>query len=328
MTWSSSLWFKAARLFNLNIPPGLLNLSQGRFLRSRSKFVLFAGGFGSGKSTALAIKVLQLVSLNPGLPGLLVGATYGSLFSTVLAELLRICSLTILDPAMRPVVRRDDRGKYIRFACGTIVYLRSAEYAKGIDGLSVAWLCGDEVRHWNKAAYEVSIARVRLRVAPFPQRAFASTPAIHWMADEFNAGKLGRELITAGTGENARNLESGYVDNLRVSYSSRMQRAVIEGHFTILEGAVYENYDPFLEDSPWLVDHDPTTLKNLQKKNILAIDPGFRSSAWLWVQEVSPCSWIVVDEMMPEGRAANSVVAEINSRTINGTKLKIDEVFL
>jgi len=56
---------------------------QFGFNRSRHKLQIMGGGFGNGKTTALAIKALQLVSDYPGCVGLLGRATYPKLRGTL-----------------------------------------------------------------------------------------------------------------------------------------------------------------------------------------------------------------------------------------------------
>lgn len=308
----------------IQIPHNALNRSQRRFLASDDWAVLVCGGFGSGKTTALVLKVLQLVGLNPGLPGLVIGATFGSLYATFVAEMERICRLTLPED-LRPKLVAGHHPRLV-FACGAHVHLRSAENIKGYDGLSVAWLAGDEIRHWAKKAYDVAIARVRLKHAPVSQRAFASTPAMHWMADEFNTGKRGRKIITAPTEENERNLEPEYIENLKLSYSARMQRAVLRGEFTILEGAVYDSLD-LSQGSPWM-SNEPIVELLRTRKVCLGFDPGYRRSALVAAVETSPTSWLIFDQIMADGTSAAGVVNALNSRNIEGVRMPIDEIWV
>lgn len=305
----------------LTIKAGDISPSQGRFLRSMAPFVCFAGGYGSGKSTALALKVLWLAIMNPGKPGLLIAQTFGSLYTNVVGELMRIVRLTL--PAKHhPRLISDPMNPRIVFPNGSIIYLRSAENHAGYEGLTVAWLCGDEIRYWTRKAYDVAISRVRMPT-PFSQRAFATTPDMNWITDEFNTPRVHHETVTCGTHENARNLDPLYIENLRSSYSSRLQRAVIEGEFTILEGAVFETFDPNPQKSPWLIDYVATKEKLAGKRSYLAVDPGYRKSAWLWVVEEKPLEWVVYDELMLD-HTTDIVAVQL----VNAKKWPIDEIWV
>jgi hypothetical protein len=201
---------------------------------------------------------------------------------------------------------------FLKWDDGCKVYLRSAEKISSYDGLNVAWLYGDELRYWRKRAYDAAIARVRVP-GPLNCRTFTSIPEIGFMSEEFATGKPNRSLFTCGTGENSKNLEPGYVENLRLSFSPRLQKAVIDGIFTVLEGAVFDQLDPDFWRSEWAVDFDPA--KDLRGKKVyLAIDPGYRKSAWLWIAEINPLEWVVFDEMQPEQRSDAWCVQSVNGR--------------
>ena len=294
----------------IQVKSSSLTLGQKQFLNSEEPVVLMSGGFGSGKTTALALKLLQLKAANPGTPGLLVSQSYKSLWSISFRRLMSILNLTLPKDQVPKVMDRQGEC-YLDFGDGVPIFLRSAVNPDSIDGLDVGWLLGDELRHWPQHTYEVALGRVRAK-CPKPQIAFASTPEMHWMAEEFNTSKSGRRLIIAPTSQNAKNLAPGFIENLRLSYSPRLQKAVIEGFFTVLEGAVYENIDPDVYNSPWCVDYNPK--KHLNRKTYLAVDPGYRRSSYLWIHEIEPLNWIVFDEMMPENATDAQCVEMINAR--------------
>ncbi len=299
-----------------------VNPSQIAFLESPSRYVCFSGGFGSGKTTVLVLKILQLVAANAGLPGLVIAQSFGALFANVIATMERVLRGTGMPEDKIPTIRGGNMRPHSVFWNGAVVHWRSAENPGGYDGLDVAWVCGDEIRHWNKEAYDIAIARARRRDAPKLQRAFTSTPSMGWMYDEWACGKKGRDLITCGTLENAHNLEEDYIPGLRESYSPRLQRAVIDGEFTILEGAVFEAFDPNPQKSPWVIDYDPTPDRLANKRLFLAVDPGYRRSAWLWIVEESPLNWVVFDQLMPDNASDMAAVEMVNAK-----KCPVDEIW-
>ena len=301
---------------NIEIPRSQLTASQWRLLQSREKQVLVAGGFGSGKTTAIGLKLVQLKAENPGVPGLLMAQSWRALWSITLRRLMSTLR-RILPRSELPVVR-DRMGEcYLDFGDGAPVFLRSAHDSSTFDGLDVGWGCGDEPRYWPKMSHEVFMGRIRVK-CPRSQLCYSSTPALNWLSDEFNSGRPHRELIRAPTSENERNLGPDFIPNLRLSYSRRMQQAVIDGHFVPLEGVVYEYVDLHDPQSGWFVDHRTSS----SLKTILAVDPGYRRSAWLWIQEVSPTQWVVVDQMMPDDKSDEANVQAVNDRGI-----PIDEVW-
>lgn len=289
-----------------------LTPGQNKLLANRDPFVLFAGGFGSAKSTALQLKAIQLKCENGLAPGLMMAETYAELYTNLVDPMLDKLRWTLSAREM-PEKRADREGRrWLQWGDGSITHLRSAENENGYAGLNVAWLVGDELRLWRRRAYMVAIARVRVR-AQRVQAVFASTPEIGFMSEQFNSGMKTHALIQAPTAENAHNLSPGFIDGLMASYSPRLRRAYLNGEFTILEGAVFEQFDPNPRTSQWCVDFEPSREWLNNHKVMLAVDPGFRRSAWLWIAERGPQDWVVFDEMVPDGMSAVANVAAANA---------------
>lgn len=289
----------------VRVGPSDLNPTQRKFLLDESPYLLFSAGFGAGKTTVGGLKALQLATDNPGVPGLIVGRSWTSLKSTVLRSMRRILGRNM------PKITDPTGERYLDLGGGSHVFLRTAQNPDLLDGLDVGWLYADEIRHYRKEAYDIMIGRVRIK-CPFPQRAFTSTPSMGWMADEFNTGKKNRKVLFAGTKENLHNLDPDYLEELRRSYSPRLQRAVLDGRFTILEGAVYDDFDP--ETGDWVVDWYPTADDLRNKQVDLAVDPGYRKSAWLFIIERKPGEWVVFDQMMPNNASDIACVAAVNDK--------------
>jgi len=284
--------------------------SQWRWLRSREPYSLLHGGFGSGKSTVGIAKILLLKAENGALPGLVIAQTFGAMFANIVDPMLELLD-RLLPSHLRPrLVGRNGGRPMLIWPDGCKIHLRSAEKPGGFDGLTVAWLYGDEIRHWRRKAYDIAISRVRIRSATLGQRCFTSTPDMVWMRDEWH--KPSRERIRCPTSENAANLPPDYIADLRISYSARLQKVLLEGIFAVLEGAVYEQLDPDIWNSPHVVDFNPAEARHY--KTTLAVDPGFRRSAWLWIAEVKPLDWVVFDEMMPENQSDKISVTQVNGR--------------
>jgi hypothetical protein len=297
--------------FNMN--PGQLALWE-----NRDPNVLFCGGFGSGKTTGGAFKFLQMKAANPTVPALIISQTSKSLWGTTVRRLLTTCIEHNI-----PVPKIVDRQYecYLDFGDGVPIFLRGAHSPSSYDGLDVGYMWGDEIRHWQKTAYDIALGRRRVPCKQ-PQSVFTSTPDMHWMGLEYDSGKLDRPVIRAPTRENLHNLSPEFIENLKSSYSPRMQDAVLEGIFCVLTGAVFEEFSP-KPDGPWFVDFDPTTKHGKQILNshkvYLAIDPGYRKSAWLWVleypnHESDIPDWVVFDQYMPDDESDSVSVHEVNRR--------------
>lgn len=289
----------------------MLNPSQIELLRSRSREVLFSGGYGAGKTFCLALKALQLKAANPKAPGILIAPNWRTMWSVTYRRLMSILRANLPRQDIPALIDKPQEC-YLDFGDGVPLYLRSANNVDGYDGLDVGWAVGDECRYWNRMAYHVLQGRIRVK-CDRPQLALVSTPAMGWMSEEFDSSKDGRQLIVASTRENAHRLAPGYIENIKASYSKRLWKALIEGEFTILEGAVYELFDPS-ETGPW-ADATPMDQRRLADTKVyLAVDPGYRRSAWLWIAEVAPMQWVVFDELMADNKTDQQCVDAVNAR--------------
>lgn len=303
---------------DLQILSESLNPGQLKALQSRSPFLLLSGGFGSGKSKWLQLMALVLKWENGVLPGLIIAQNYSELFTNIVEPYLMFLDET-LPEEYRPEKRSDRRGReWIQWPDGAMQHLRSADNPSGYGGINVAYLLGDELRFWSRRAYVNAVSRVRLK-GKRVQRCFASTPEMGIISDEFDTAKPRHEMIRVSTRENLHNLDPGYVDDLTASYSKRLIKAYLDGELTALEGAVYEQVD-VSGDSPWLVDYDWRDHRG--RKTILMVDPGFRHSAWIWAQEVTPTDWVVCHEMMPDDASDDACV-----QMVNDTKIPVDEIW-
>lgn len=297
-----------------------INPGQWAALRSEEPLVCMTGGFGSGKTTGISLKLLQYKSLNPGVPGLIAAQSMPQMWGVVIPRIMSTLRRALPSHLM-PRVRDRTQNPHLDFGDGVPIYLRSATRPSSMDGIDAGFGLADEIRHWPKHSWEVFISRVRLR-SPFPQVFAASTPGMGWMANEFNTGKRNRALIRAPTRENAHNLAPGYIDNLKLSYSKRMQDAVLEGLFVILEGAVYEAVAADLWNSQWAVSFKP----DWANKTYLAVDPGYRRSSWLLIQEVKPQKWVVFDEHMGETMSDEANV-EVIKEKLKHHGCELDEIW-
>lgn len=105
-----------------------------------------------------------------------------------------------------------------------------------------------------------------------------------------------------------------------LTFGPRMARAMIDGHFVPLQGAVYEALSPDIWDdlnpSEHVIDYDPEKFRHLPTH--LAVDPGFRCSAWIWIHEHTDEEgqpfWVVFDQIMPDRMGDEDCIAMVNRR--------------
>ena len=280
---------------------------------STARLKLNSSGNGATVSQGLALKFLQLLTENWGYPGCIIAPNWRTMWSVTYRRIMQVLRSFMRRRELPKLVDRHGEC-YLDFRDDFPVYLRSANNEDGYDGLDVGWLLGDEARYWRRSAWHVAQGRVRVR-CPRPQVALVSTPEVGWLSEEFDSGKPDRKLIVAPTAENAHNLAPGYIEGLKLSYSQRLWRALVEGIFTILEGAVYEAFDP-QPRGPWMVDFAANARSPWfsSRPVYLAVDPGYRRSSWIWLAENDDLQWVAIDQYMGRGASDADCVREVNRR--------------
>ena len=274
--------------------------------------MLFAGGYGAGKTRAGAEKALRLALANPGTRGQIVAPTWQMLTRLSLDAFLRACPKQLIAEHHRTERR-------IELVNGSTVLFGSADRPGALEGTNLAWAWVDEGRLVSSDAWRVIVGRLREARARQLQCVVTTTPAMGWLEEEFNRGKPNRRAIHASTAENAKNLAEGTVDELRRTYSPRLAKALIDGQFAVLAGAVYEDFDETRHVVDW--EYDP------RHPLWLSWDFGIRASSVLFAQVVGdfgavdrkgrripPRSVVVFDEVQLEQKPTAHQVDPVKKR--------------
>jgi len=263
------------------------------------------GGLGSGKTRTGAEAFVDVILANPGCQFLMAGPTHEMTADLCIPAFEKACPKGL-------ILDYSKSEKWYALKGGRFVKHASADKPATLEGKTIAGFWADEARYWKRKSWENLIARLRDVNAKAPQGLVTTTPAMNWLATEFDAGKKGREVYRASTIENAHNLDPEYIADLRTTYSPRLFKSLVEGFFSVVEGQVYEAFD----DARHLVDwkYDP-------RLPVFAFqDFGVRKAAVLFAQETGnfpthldghtlpPHSLIVFDELQPEQKPTERVV--------------------
>lgn len=297
---------------------GTLNPGQLAFIRSQAKWTAFLGGWGSGKTFIGARKAVELAALNPGCAGLIVAPFWNTVYRTTLAAFLKVVP--------RHLIRRWSRKeRCVYLVGGRSVYYGSADRPETLDGATAAWSWIDEARYVKRDGWQVTASRLRDVNAKALRGIITSTPGGQWLREEFGGEKPAskRAAIHASTRENAGHLGEGYVESLESTLSARAARVFIEGHFGLLEGAVYEEFDPAWHLVPWRHDRG--------LKTVASVDFGARRPAVVFLQKVPPGrvlgpavggkprvsldnTWVAFDEIMADDLSTEALAALIRAK--------------
>lgn len=213
-------------------------------------------GIAYGKTKAICEKAIILARRNRKRIGMIAAPTYKMLEHPILEYLFeRLNELNI------KYQHRKSSGELILWGDTTIL-LRSAEDPDNLRGPTLAWICGDELRNWDKAAYDICLGRIRDPQAKDRQFAGTTTPdGYNWLYDlvagpdaEKREGKT--QVIYAKTADNVF-LPLDFIEHVRNTYDAEFAEQELEGKFLhVGKGLIYHGFNrsTHIKDS---VKYDP-----------------------------------------------------------------------
>jgi hypothetical protein len=191
-----------------------------------TRFLYMSGGYGAGKTYALCMKILQLSSLNPGLPGGITAPNTKMLKRDVIPTFREICgenNITFRYKASDGELEFKDTG--------TTIYLYHGEDdGASIGGANLAFMGINEASRcsWNTA--QAAFARVRLKNAPCPQIPMSGTPEeFNWVYKRFIESPIKNSRVIYGRTVDNSFIDSGYVDMLTDSYDDIAKQQYVDG---------------------------------------------------------------------------------------------------
>jgi hypothetical protein len=218
----------------------------------KKKQVLFCGGIGSAKTSALAFYLLQYVQWCRK-PALIMSPTFPTMMDSTLAAFTRFYNK--FGVKHRVVGRYFELGTYppghpqssepIRH------YLRTFNHPGHIAGTQPGCVLADEFAQASQEIFIEAIGRLR-EEGTTRQFLAATTPAgFNHVYDIFEKEKSNsRGAVYCNTESNANNLPADYIENLRNSYSDQVALERLDGKYVPYTGAVYksirfiENFKP------------------------------------------------------------------------------------
>lgn len=260
--------------------------TQRKFMFSKARMRFYIGGFGSGKTGILAYDTLRMLTINAGMPGLLIGPTHSLTIRVVLEAFLKIVP--------EKAIRRFHRGQnYIELVNGSKLWVLSFERPDSLDGVNAAFASVDEARMMSKQAWTIVQGRVRHPRAKRLSIACVSTPMFNgWLEKAVESPDA--EVFNAASFENTA-LPAEYLRALENNYSEQDKQRFIFGKFVRNSGLVYPD---------WSNDENAIDFKYDHAKHDLycTIDFGYNQPAVLWVARIPDGDDfidIVIDELVP-----------------------------
>lgn len=260
---------------------------QERFMNSRQKVQLLAGGYAGGKSACLCVKGIQLIEQYPGMNVLIARETYPKLNDTIKKEFFKWCPQDWIDR----MPTKDDNTCILKD--GTYINFRYVQQqGKSVDGgtsnlLSATYdlIIVDQLEDPGITKKDFLDLMGRLRgMAHYdgddltmphtgPRWFLAScNPSRNWVYRDIvrpihmylENGHRSKELMInkktlepiidlfeVSTYDNADNLEADYIESLESAYTGQMADRFLHGKWSAYEGLVYPDYD----ETVHIVDH-------------------------------------------------------------------------
>lgn len=235
-----------------------LNRPQMAFARMPHKFRAFVGGYGSGKtwvgSAVLCAHAWQFPKVNAGY----FAPTHPQIrdiFYPTIEEVAFNMKLTAKIRVTHKEVDLYSAGRY-----RTTVICRSMENPNSIVGFKIGHALADELdvmaeekarQAWRKIIarmrYKVDGLRNGIDVTTTPEGfRFVYKQFVQAVRDKPELASL-YGIVHASTRDNARNLNSDYIESLLASYPPQIVDAYLDGMFVnMTTGSVYPNFDRVL----------------------------------------------------------------------------------
>jgi len=254
--------FRLQQVDSPNLSPSLTLLPhQAAFLTDRTTSeLLLCGGFGSGKSRALALRSILLAAEQPHSTGLVCSPTY----RMAIDVMVPILHDTLSQLGITYQAIKHPMPAFLLPQFGSQLLIRSGDNPDRLRGLSVHHVAVDELDTIDAAHARdlMAILVSRCREGTFQTLYSSSTPEgfnhcyQHWVEQ----AAAHKRLIKARTADNPF-LPAGYIDALKGLYNPEQLRSYLEGEFTALaQGRVYPSFDRSLNGSTAAVRYDDKLL--------------------------------------------------------------------
>ena len=224
-----------------------LNPKQIEFISDfSSDFCLNAGGYGSGKSLALYIKLVLFVLCFPGNRVLLGRKTLADIDRAILPDLFELLSPETYEYRVKDAVINFKNGSQIilfgldAMQSGGAADIKKAE--QKVKSLNLGAYFIDQLEEVEYPVFEALNARLRRSNVPVRQGNMTCNPANFWAYDYFVANpRLGHKLYESSMYDNREHLPDDYIRKQEAMGEDYVRRFV-KGEWTtdlLIKGTVF-----------------------------------------------------------------------------------------
>lgn len=205
---------------------------------SDSKYTIYSGGIGSGKTFVGALWAIKMILNYPGAKGIITANTHSQLRKAALPLVFEL-----LDLFRIRYVYLSNLG--LLKVGGTEVYCASMENYNNIRGINAGWAWSDECSYYDEQAFTVLIGRLRDKNAPCQWKGTMTANGFNWVYKRFVKTPMrDSQIIFGSSNDNKQNLGQDYIDDLYANYDSRLAQQELEGKFiNSSDGLVYHAFN-------------------------------------------------------------------------------------
>jgi hypothetical protein len=233
----------------------------------KSDFCLAAGGYGSGKSLALYIKLVLFLQCFPGNVVLLGRKTISDITRAILPDLFNIIPPSWYEYRVKDSVINFKNGSQIilfgldAMQSGAIGDIKKAE--QKLKSINLGAFFIDQLEEIEQEVFISLISRLRLNRVPIRQGNMTTNPANFWAYDNFVANPLpGYTLYQSSMIDNQANLPEDYLRK-QLAMGEDYIRRFVKGEWTtdvLLKGTVFAKehiqYLELMRKQPLLVEEE------------------------------------------------------------------------
>ena len=249
------------RRIKADLHPGQLAFVED----TQTEILALTAGYGAGKTTALAAKVLTLAILNQGYTGIVMEPTY-----PMIRDIWKATFDRFLEHYGVPYTYRTSPLPEYTLHLGKPTTLLCRSINNGnmtAVGVNAAFAVFDEVDILRLVEAQSAFEKIlgRLREGNVRQFAVASTPeGFRWLFQQFGKPEMqqrqDRRLIKMRTEENPH-LPPDFIQRLQDNYDSASLAAYLNGDFVLLNSTqVYDRFDRakhVIQAAPVNLDNEP-----------------------------------------------------------------------
>jgi len=222
-----------------------LTQNQQEFVNDKTSELLISGGYRSGKTVGLIIKMYLLSMFFPNNSILLGRKSRGDIDSTLIPAIQEIFPPGTYTYKVGPgIIEFPNKSQILLYGLDTNVGGDDTKKAtQKIRGLNLGGAFIDQLEEIDQILWDQLAGRMSRNV-PFRQKAATTNPARYWAYDYFKANpKPNTRLIETGMYDNKANLPEGFIED-QLTKGEMYVKRFVEGIWsteTMIEGRVFSS---------------------------------------------------------------------------------------